>query len=712
MKHTFPALLALAACSCAFAAEPLPIVNVTADFRDVPDTEFASSITVIGGAEVIARDARHLEELLNLAPNVNFAAGASRGRFYQVRGIGERSQFVDPINPSVGLMIDGVNFSGLGNAGTLLDVQQVEVLRGPQGTRFGANALAGMINIRSNEPTEEFEGSVSAGVGNYDSYVASAVLSGPLAQDLLGRLAVQQYRSDGFIENDYLDRDDTNDRDELTLRGKLLWQASDRLTLDTTLTLIDVDNGYDAFSLDNNRHTLSDQPGVDTQQTHALALHADWNANARFRVDATLAVEQTEVEYGYDEDWTNTEICEGLACDSDDWGFDWWYSSTDTYFRERDSLQFDLRLISTEDGKLFGQLEWVTGLYAIDQREDLRREFFDWDLGSPTTFASQYDSTRIAWYGELAAPVSERLTLSTGIRVEDFSSDYDDLRGVSASPDETLWGGEISLEFQADDNTMIYGLVSRGFKTGGVNGDALGKAEQNNFDPAVIGFLNSRLVFDTEVAHNFEVGLKGDYLQDRLQLRLAAFHMERDHVQLKGWYNEGPLFVGYTDNGAAGTNRGLELQAGFQPIDTVNLFAAIGWLDTEIEDFFILDGDTLINQTGRDQAHAPHYQFNIGADLQLNSALAARIELDGRDSFYYSDSHDQQSKSYALLHASITYTLGDLVLRLWGRNLTDKDYTVRGFYFANDPREFYEDDQAYTQLGDPRTCGLTATYNF
>src|SRR5690606_11894857 len=228
-----------------------------------------------------------------------FAGGASRNRYLQIRGIGERSQFVDPINPSVGLMIDGIDLSGVGNASTLFDIEQVEVLRGPQGTNFGASALAGMVSIRSKAPTDSFEGLVNAGLGNYDGWQTGVVLSGPLTEDLLGRVAVEQFRSDGFIDNVYLGRDDTGDRDEMTARGKLQWQASERLTLNGTLFYINVDNGYDAFSLDNNRNTLSDQPGRDAQETLALALSADWAATPLFSVVATLGLENTNVEYGY-----------------------------------------------------------------------------------------------------------------------------------------------------------------------------------------------------------------------------------------------------------------------------------------------------------------------------------------------------------------------------------------------------------------------------
>lgn len=687
-------------------------IRVTADFRQAPAALYPSSITVVDARAISARAAQHLEEVLNLAPNVNFAAGASRGRYLQIRGIGERSQFVDPINPSVGLTIDNMNFTGVGNASTLFDVEQVEVLRGPQGTRFGAYGLAGMVNIVSKAPTADFEGLVTGGVSNYNGRELGAVVNGALADNLLGRLAVQRYGSDGFIDNEFLGRDDTAERDELTARGKLRWLASDDFTVDTTLFYVDVDNGYDNFSLDNNRKTLSDEPGRDEQETLALGITGNWTGSDYFTLTSTLAFEHSTMQYGFDEDWTNTAICDGLACDSDLWGFDWWYSSADNYRRSRDAVQLDMRLVSDEAGKLLDTLDWVAGVYYYDKKEDLKRDFFDWDLYEQSGFDSQYDSRHLALYGQLSAPLSDRLTLTVGGRVEDFEGKYRDSRAVNAKPAETLWGGEMSLEYQLDDATVLYGLVSRGFKAGGVNGEALGQAQKNNFDDSIIGFLNDRLEFDTETANNMEVGYKGTYLEGRWQVRAAAFYMERDDVQLKGWYNEGPLFVGYIDNGSSGKNRGVEIETQLAVTPSLELFASAGYLDTEIEDFFILDDDMLLDKSGRDQGHAPSYQYSIGAQWAILDNLSARLDVEGRDSFYFSDSHDQQSSAYNLVHASLGYTINNLHFKLWGRNLTDKDYAVRGFYFANDPRDFYEDDQAYIQLGDPRTFGLTATYNF
>ena len=128
----------------------LDAVTVTADFRQSEIQVLPEAVTVVGEAQIEQRNGVYLDEVLALAPNVNSASGSSRGKYFQIRGIGERSQFVEPLNPSVGTYIDGLDFTGFAGAATLLDVQQVEVLLGSQGTRFGANSLAGVINIRSN----------------------------------------------------------------------------------------------------------------------------------------------------------------------------------------------------------------------------------------------------------------------------------------------------------------------------------------------------------------------------------------------------------------------------------------------------------------------------------------------------------------------------------------------------------------------------------
>ena len=460
-------------------------IIVTADFRDSNLLNAAASISVIGSETVDRRQARHLDQLLNLAPNVNFSSGASRGRFIQIRGIGERSQFIEPLNPSVGILVDGIDFTGIAGAATTMDIQQVEILRGPQGTLYGANALAGLINLRSNQPTERTQGNVELSLGDYNTETLSAAMGGPLSENLGARVAVQQHSSDGYIRNDFLKRDDTDNIDELTLRSIFNWQASDELSLNLTLFHVNADNGYDAFSLDNTRQTLSDNPGHDRQEATAFALESQWQASNSAELVTLVSFADNNLEYGYDEDWAFPDICTGEPCEG------WEYNSEDNYIRDRKNSTVDIRLVSSEGGKILNNSsDWIVGLYWRDQDEQLLRQ-----QTGKANFSSNFDTTNSAIYGQLDTQISDVLTLTSGLRFERRSADYIDSKAVVHNVDESLWGGRIALNYQLSDQTMVYGLISRGYKAGGVNSEPDLSAENREFD--------------TEIMWNFEAGVKG-----------------------------------------------------------------------------------------------------------------------------------------------------------------------------------------------------------
>ena len=181
MKYYLPlAATALGLAASGSLAQPgIPDeIIVTAEFRDTTLQNQPASTSVVTAEAIQQRAAQHLEDVLNLAPNVNYASGASRSRFYPMRGVGERSQFQEPLNASIGFVIDGIDFSGLGTAGTLFDVEQVEILRGPQGTLHGANALAGLINIRTGEPTADPYLRVEATIAEYVNLIHLWTIAG------------------------------------------------------------------------------------------------------------------------------------------------------------------------------------------------------------------------------------------------------------------------------------------------------------------------------------------------------------------------------------------------------------------------------------------------------------------------------------------------------------------------------------------------------
>ena len=686
----------------AVAADDGQIEEVVVTARLLPKSQdaIAASVSVLPARLIQERQARHFEDVLNVAPNVNYSAGASRGRFVQIRGIGEREQFVDPVDPSVGLYIDGIDFSGLGNAGTLFDVEQVEVLRGPQGTAFGASALAGLINIRSAAPTHEPLARVEAGVSDYGGNTFGAVLSGPLASTLQGRVALQRNRSDGYTRNDYLHRRDTGRIDERTLRTRLEWQPSETLEFGLTALHVDARNGYDAWSLDNNRHTLSDQPGRDYQRSDAAALRALWRRAAAFDVQATMSWLDTDSDYAYDEDWSYPGICDGLPCEG------WEYVSSDRYRRNTEARSIDLRLLGHPE--VFG---WVAGVHAIRRDTRLDRQYHDWDIDAPARFHSDYDSGHLAAYGEIEWQLSESLELDAGLRVQRFDARYRDSNGLREKPADWLRGGQLALRYAYTPDTMLYALVARGYKAGGVNGEAIGKARGAGMDSQVLDFLEARSEYTPETLDNVEVGIKYARPDGRLRFSAGFFYMDRRRVQLKAWYVEGQQFVGYIDNAASGRNYGLESTLDWQVSPRLRLDASLGLLDTTLEGLTVNDPDRgFVERNGRAQAQAPSWQFHLGAEYTLFRHAYLRLEYEGKDAYYLSYADDQKSDSFALLHLGAGWRGERLEVAAWLRNALDKDYVVQGFYFGNDPRKFYV-NEPYWQYGPPRVAGATVTYH-
>jgi iron complex outermembrane recepter protein len=681
-KTAFASAL-LATCISAHAQSLLEEVVVSADFRQNPLEKVAASITVLDAELMARRNAQHLEDVLLNAPNVNFASGASRARFFQLRGIGERSQYATPLNPSVGLLIDGIDFTGLGAAAMLYDVEQVEVLMGPQGTRYGSNALAGLINLQTRQPTQTPEFGLQLQRENLNGQGLAGYASGPLGPNLLGRLSVQKLESDGHMYNTTLGRP-TNTREETTLRGKLHWTMSDIATAEFTLGLVDIDNGYDAFSLDNNRRTRSDEPGFDRQKSRLVSVKISLDHFSTVDLELLAGLAKSDQSYGYDEDWTYA-------------GFHpWEYASTDHYFRDHDTLSAEFRALSKPDAGWFnGRTSWVAGLYMLDQQIDVERRY----TYLPDAFNNSFDIARTAFYMDTTTELTRALSLEAGFRVENFVATYFDSTPVRFSPSDVLAGGRVALNLRTAENALFYASVSRGYKTGGFNID---------------GTLDTDLrEYGQENLLNYELGFKGSLFDDQLRTRVALFYMDRRDVQINSSTTRvredgSAEFIDYTGNAAGGYNRGVELGAEWVSNGMVTLYGNLGLLDSEYQDFINSSGDRL---DGRQQAHAPDWQYTIGTNVLLLADLMLDLNLQGRDAFYFSDSHPVRSNSYHLLNASLSWQWQNVNVRLWGRNLLDKDYFVRGFFFGNDPRDSYA-AKGYTQLGEPLRYGVTLNLDF
>ncbi|MDH5455416.1 MAG: TonB-dependent receptor, partial [Gammaproteobacteria bacterium] len=453
------ALVAALLATAAVADDAIEEIVVTADFRERPASELPTSVTVLSGDEIRGAAQQHFEELVNIVPNLNWSGDGHRARYFQIRGIGELEQYEAAPNPSVGFLIDDIDFSGIGTVATLFDMESVEVLRGPQGSRYGASALAGLIYMRSRAPSAERDGRLRLSVGDDDSLSLGMAFGGALdaSERVTFRVSGQRHASNGFRDNTWLDRDDTNGREETSLRARLRIEASDELEVNVATMYTDIDNGYDAFALDNSYTVLSDKPGTDAQESLGASLRVDWSGPANGTLTAITAFAGSDIGFGFDADWGNDDSWAPVTYD--------YTSLTD---RERRTLSQEFRFVA--EG-------WLVGVYALDLSEDLRTTnigdyydpFYDWADTLNDVFGSDFASTNLAVFGQMDKDLGPATRLSAGLRVEHRSVDYADTLGLETSPSETMWGGELGLSHDFNDGLMGYASLSRGYKAGGFN---------------------------------------------------------------------------------------------------------------------------------------------------------------------------------------------------------------------------------------------------
>lgn len=655
-------------------------ITVFSSFRNVNLAQLDASASILGQDAVVYRQASHIDELLNITPNTNFNTGASRGRFVQIRGIGERSQFAEPINPSVSFFVDAFDFSGLGAALLTFDTQQVEVFRGPQATLFGSGALAGAIRVKSVAPTSIADGFVDVQLSNANGRRLEAAYGNAVNDDARFRVAVLSNESDGFITNTFLQTDDTNNIDETAVKLAVDYDLSSTSQLSFQYRYFDIDNGYDAFSLDNDRFTRSDQPGFDRQETHALS--AELNQELELgKLYVALTNASNELGYAYDEDWTFD-------------GFDpIGYTSFDNYQRNFDTVTGEARLVGDESVAIFNDSTlWTVGAFFKQVDENLSRVYtFSSD------FFSDYSPTIVSLYGQTQTQLSEKLRLEIGLRLEEFSFDYAHNEGVDVSDSTQVLGGKLSLSYSLNDS-FIYGSLSRGYKAAGVNPD------QN--------VSEDRRFFDTEYVWNIELGVKQFFKEIGLTSRFAVFHMTRDNVQVSDFdvqtRDDGSSeFIDIIGNAGEGKNQGVEAELAWQANEKLNIVANLGYLNASFEDYVTADGEVVDKQA---QAQAPRWTGHFRASYNFNDALMLNVNMDMKDDYRFSTGHDVTSGFVSLFNSELSYTYREWRLALWGRNIFDREYATRGFGgFGNDPRNGYEPGP-YLQLGNPRQFGISVRY--
>lgn len=661
-----------------------------------------ASISVLDEQALRTNGSQHFEDVINTLPNLTWTGGTSRPRYLQIRGVGESSQFEgETPDSTVRFLIDDFDLTGLGTVGNLFDVQQVELLRGPQAGAFGANAAGGVIKIVSTEPTAYWTGQAETSVGDDDLFAAGVAVGGPILTDdpeqLTFRFSLHSLNQDGFRKNIFLDQEASNERDELTSRLKLRWLPNPLWQIEGGLIYAEANNGYDVFTLDNQRTvTFSDEPGRDMQETRGLSLKAKYQGFDAFDLKSTSQYNTNESNYSYDADWGA-----GFTAPAP---FQSGYSGFNQLRRERRVVSEELRLDSKPGARTFPFLDrWTLGTFYHALEEDAHFTYFDRSGSDDAEVRSEYATDTVAIFAQGAHHFTDAIRLIVGLRYEhhavDFQSqtlDNSDL-DFDGNPDllpsgeddrtDDLWGGKITLERDLSSENTIFAALTRGYKAGGANSGVFRTAQ----DPTV---------YENETLWNYELGLRSRWLEGKLRTQITGFYLHRDAAQLRDSDGAGGFFRYFTSNQGKAEHYGLESEAGFYLTEAWSLNASLGLLETNLK------------LTDRDLSNAPSYNYSARIDYRPSEGFFASTEVSGKEAYFESNSHQEKRSAYTVINGSIGYRWKDWTFTLWARNLFDTAYEDRVFFFDNfNPVDsFVPTDRRYEAPAAPRSFGVTAKY--
>ncbi len=652
------------------------VITVTAQKRTENILEVPIAISVFDRDAIEQTGIQQLTELADFIPNLSITQGDDFESRVTIRGVGAQSRNIG-FDSRVGIYIDGV-YLGQSPAVNqdLIDLEQVEVLRGPQGTLFGKNTVAGAVNLISVKPHDDLEGNVNVNLANFNGVEIKANLNLPLGDTTAVKIAFSSRKRDGYVTNVYNadqvpteavglapvplpicdgpgcvfpamtptfapeTNDKYNDQDSQSYRVQFRFRPSEKLDINLAFDRLESEKitatasaATDTFGLfanpfatGKNEVSFSATP-KESREIFGTALNIDYDLGNDFSFRSITALRDTEATSFQDIDFSPIDYITSL------------------YVDEFEQLTQEFQLISPDDS----DFKYVLGLYFYQQEATTDRAvnignggywFFDQgpdaaDDGTSATNFGVVDTDSLAFFMNGSYQINEKFKLGFGFRYSEETKDATwvldgpnllnvpigdtPAGGFSGSHKDTNFAPTISLNYTVSENAQVYGKFSTGFKSGGFNLDWV---DDNS--------LAGGIEFDKETVDSFEFGYKTTAYGDRLSLSAAYFITDYDDYQVNQFFDLGTAGDGRTltsiriTNAAKVETSGLEIEASFEVTDNFSIHGSLGLLDATFEDFpegTTDENGTPINAAGNRLPFASETSGSIGFQYykKLNS---------------------------------------------------------------------------------------------
>ena len=611
-------------------------IFVTARRRQESSQDVPVAISVVGGEHIDATGSFNVGRLQQLTPTLQFYSSNPRNTAVNIRGLGVPFGLTNNgIEQGVGIYVDDVYNSRVASATfDFLDVAQVEVLRGPQGTLYGKNTTAGAINITTNQPTFDFEGKAEVSLGNYNFKQAKAAISGPLSETVAARFAISTTDRRGTIYN-VTTSQWIQSQDNLGLRGQLLWTPTE--TLD--ITLAGDFSAQDANCCGSVYVRTGATQRALNRQFDALAAAQGYAPVSRDPFDRRTDLDtplQAENKIGGASLRVKWEVGPGTLTSITAWRFWDWDPSNDRDFTglpivsksqnpsQQDQYTQELRYNYSSDA-----VDFVVGAFGFYQRIDTQgteehgAASSRWSIApsnplsnDPATlnglvaYNTQYlKNTSAALYGQLSWHVTPELTLQPGVRLNyDKKEGFYQRRVFDAAGNEVLatrtptalqaaqlaiftpqeispsfsdwnFSYDFTASYKVAPDVLVYATYAKSFKSGGINQNGVPLA-QDNVTP-----LYDVATVKPESVHHYEAGLKTQFWDRKATFNLSIFRTDIKNYQANVNNGQFGVLRGYLANAGAVRSQGVEVDFSIRPSERFNAYANGAYTDATYRKF-------------------------------------------------------------------------------------------------------------------------------
>lgn len=697
------------------------------------------ALTAFSGQSLERAGAQQVTDLQGAVPNLNLVQGrgSSNSTNIYIRGVGQPDS-LQTFDPAVGVYVDDVYYSRIrGTQFDLLDLERIEILRGPQGTLYGKNTIGGAMKLVSRRPDQEFRARGSVAYGDYDLIEAQGAVSGPVTENLALGLSVLHSERGGYV-TDPVTGAEYNDKHTQAIRGSLAWDPAANFRIDLSTDYSKDDAGLTVGQAQNDLTDLLKSvvlypvatptaeydfktrttPGLPNEtrlETWGTALRATWDLSDTLSLKSITSYRELATDDYIDFDATELEIADSLVA--------------------VDQSQVSQELQLTYSGN---RLNAVAGLYYLKEEVASHQESYNDALLGPAFGNSGFlrliddtlETTSKAVYGNLSYDVTDKLRLSAGVRYTEEEKDY--WRHTTAeynllpafnsaytfAPDTGEYDDTsimVSADYQLSDDAMVYARYAQGFKSGGFNGRANSATEATEYQP--------------ETADTFEVGAKTTFWDRRFRLNAAAFMTQYEDFQARVAGLDTDPATGLPSPVLSVLNAGqldifgFELEGVLVPVSGLTLDAQVGFLEADYKEF---NDERYVGFNGsrafQDPAFSPKWTLRFGGQYEWSLANGSALTVGGAakyrsrmalavDNTYensdaeipgmYQDAYWLYDARVVWSDASDRYSIG-----VYGQNLSDEVYKT-------DAQEFSSIGNIRTAyFGAPRTwmIKLTAKY--